>query len=109
MDGRIRVVSHDREHDKIWTGRVMTERIITFANGILGFPKYKRYVLLQPNEDSYFYWLQCVETPDLAFVVTDPRLFVSTYRIPFKHEQMQEMGILSLDDAEVFVIVNKHE
>lgn len=85
------------------------ERIITFANGILGFPRYKSYVLLQPNEDSYFYWLQCVETPDLAFVVTDPRLFVSTYRIPFKHEQMQEMGILSLEDAEVFVIVNKHE
>lgn len=84
-------------------------RIITFPKGLLGFPKYTRYVLLQPSEDSFFYWLQSVQTPDLAFVVTNPRLFVSTYRIPFKQEQMQEMGIESLDDAEVFVIVNKHD
>jgi len=82
-------------------------RIITFSKGILGFPGLQRYVLLQPNEDSFFYWLQCIDTPDLAFVVTDPRLFVSSYRVPFKHEQMQDLGITSLDDAEVFVIVNK--
>ena len=82
-------------------------RIITFSKGILGFPQLQRYVLLQPNEDSYFYWLQCIDTPDLAFVVTDPRLFVSSYRVPFKNEQMQDLGITSLEDAEVFVIVNK--
>ena len=85
------------------------QRVITFAKGLLGFPSYTRYVLLQPDEDSYFYWLQCADTPDLAFVVTDPRLFVSSYRVPFKHEQMQEMGIHSISDAEVFVIVNKHD
>ena len=82
-------------------------RIITFSKGILGFPQLQRYVLLQPNEDSYFYWLQCIDTPDLAFVVTDPRLFVSSYRVPFKNEQVQDLGITSLEDAEVFVIVNK--
>ncbi len=84
-------------------------RVINFPKGLLGFSSYRRYVLLQPNEDSFFYWLQSVDAPELAFVVTDPRLFVSTYRIPFKQEQMQEMGIESLDEAEVFVIVNKHD
>lgn len=84
------------------------QRVITFEKGLLGFPRYKRYVLLQPDDDSFFYWLQSVEVPDLAFVVTDPRLFVSSYKIPFKHEQMEELGIGSLDEAEVFVIVNKH-
>jgi flagellar assembly factor FliW len=83
------------------------QRVITFPKGILGFPKYKTYVLLQPAEDSYFYWLQCVDTPDLAFVVTDPSLFVSSYKVPVKREQMTEMGLDSLDEAQVMVIVNK--
>ncbi len=85
------------------------QRVIRFDKGLLGFPKYTQYALLQPDEDSFFFWLHSVEAPDLAFVVTDPRLFVSSYRVPFKHEQMQELGIESLDDAEVLVIVNKHD
>ena len=82
-------------------------RVITFPKGLLGFPRYKNYVLLQPDGDSYFYWLQSTQAPDLAFVVTDPSLFVSSYTVPIKTEQMQELGLNSLDDAQVFVIVNK--
>ena len=85
------------------------DRIITFAKGMLGFNEFTRYALLQPNDDSYFFWLQSIDAMDLAFVVTDPRLFVSSYRIPFKREQMEELGLESLDDAEVYVIVNKHD
>ena len=85
------------------------QRVITFHKGILGFPRYKRYVLIQPSEDSSFFWLQAVDTPDLAFVVTDPSQFVSSYQVPLKPEQMQELGLGSLDDAQVFVIVNKRD
>ncbi len=84
-------------------------RIITFPKGMLGFPKYKQYVLIEAGEESYFWWLQSIEMPDLAFVVTDPSLFVPTYKVPLKPEQMQEMGLESLQDAQVFVIVNKRE
>ena len=82
-------------------------RVITFSKGLLGFPRYKNYVLLQPAPDSCFYWLQSTDTPELAFVVTDPSLFVSSYRVPIKPEQMQEMGLEGIDQAQVFVIVNK--
>jgi len=84
-------------------------RIITFPKGVLGFPKYKQYVLIEAGEESYFWWLQSIEIPDLAFVVTDPSMFVPTYKVPLKPEQMQEMGLESLDDAQVFVIVNKRD
>lgn len=82
-------------------------RIINFPKGLLGFPKYKQFVLIEAGEDSYFWWLQSIELPDLAFVVTDPSLFVPTYKVPMKAEQMQEMGLESLSEAQVFVIVNK--
>lgn len=83
------------------------QRIITFPKGLLGFPRYTRYVLIEPGEDSYFFWLQSIETPDLAFVVTDPSLFVSSYKVPVKPEQMEELGLKSVDEAQVLVIVNK--
>ena len=83
------------------------QRVITFPKGLLGFPRYKRYVLIEPEEEHYFFWFQAVDAPDLAFVVTDPSLFVPTYRVPIKSEQMGELGIDSLDQAQVFVIVNK--
>ena len=89
--------------------QVDDQRVITFAKGILGFPKQKHYVLLQSGEDSCFYWLQAVDRADLAFVVTDPSLFVDSYRVPIKAEQLGGLGMDSVDDAQVFVIVNKRE
>ena len=85
------------------------DRVITFPKGLLGFPSFTKYVLLETGEDSYFWWLQSAEAPDLAFVVTDPSLFISSYRVPIRAEQMDEMGIDTIDQAQVFVIVNKHE
>ncbi|MBI1336353.1 MAG: flagellar assembly protein FliW [Phycisphaera sp.] len=82
-------------------------RIITFPKGLLGFPDYKRYALIEPGRDTYFWWMQSVDEADLAFIVTDPSLFVPTYRVPLKLEQMQDLGMKSIDDAQVFVIVNK--
>lgn len=84
-------------------------RVITFEKGLLGFPSFRKYVLIETGEDSYFWWLQSVEAPDLAFVVTDPSLFVSSYRVPIRREQMDELSLESLDEAQVFVIVNKRD
>jgi len=84
-------------------------RVITFPKGLLGFPSYKQYVLIEPGQDTYFFWLQSVDAPDLAFVVTDPSLFVSTYKVPIKSEQMNELGMGSVEEAQVFVIVNKRD
>lgn len=91
------------------TVNIDDSRLITFPKGLLGFPRYKQFALLEPGDNSYFLWLQSVETPDLAFVVTDPSLFVSSYRVPLKADQMQELGLHSLEEAQVFVIVNKRE
>jgi len=83
------------------------DRVICFPKGLLGFPDLARYCLLQPCDDALFFWLQSVDEPSLAFVVTDPALFVADYSAPIRPEQMESMGLSSLDDAQVFVIVNK--
>ena len=70
------------------------ERLITFDEGILGFPDQHRYALIQTGEGSGFYWLQAVDTPGLAFVVCDPRLFVADYQVPVKVDDLQMIGLI---------------
>ena len=83
-------------------------RVITFPSGLLGFSSFKRYALLQPNDDGIFYWLQSLESPDLAFVVSDPLLWVTDYKTTIRREQMEELELPGLDAAQVYVIINKY-
>ena len=82
-------------------------RMIEFPRGILGFPQHKQYVLIQPEVDSTFYWLQAVTAADLAFVVTDPLLFVPDYQVPLREETRAELSLADLSEANILVIVNK--
>lgn len=82
------------------------QKTLCFERGLLGFPQYQRYVLIQQDADSTFYWLQCVDAADLAFVVTDPLLFVPDYSVPIREETRTELG-LGDSDAQMLVIVNK--
>jgi len=91
------------------TVEVDDSRIIHFPAGLLGFSSYKNYALLQPDDDGVFFWLQSVESPDLAFVVSDPSMWVEDYEATIRREQMRELGLSSIDDAQVFVIVNKYD
>ena len=83
------------------------QRLITFPEGILGFPNNTVYALVQTGEDSGFYWLQAVDRPELAFVVCDPRLFVADFRVPIRREEVNSLGLEDPAGAQVFVIVNK--
>lgn len=84
-------------------------RLISFPKGLLGFPGCNRYALLETNDEGTFWWLQSIDAPELAFVVTDPSFFVPTYRVPIKPDQLAELGVDTLEDAQVFVIVNKRD
>jgi flagellar assembly factor FliW len=87
---------------------VADDRIITMPVGLLGFSSYRRFTLLQPDGDGVFFWLQSLDSPDLAFVVTDPSLWTPEYEAVIRAEQMAELGLASLDDAQIFVIVNRY-
>jgi len=84
------------------------DRVIHFSAGLLGFSSYKQYVLLQPDDEGVFFWLQSVDSPDLAFVVSDPTLWVDGYEAAIRPEQMGDLGLSATEDAQVFVIVNKY-
>jgi flagellar assembly factor FliW len=83
------------------------ERIMTFSRGLLGFPDYTRYALIQTGEENYFFWLQCIDDPNLAFVVTDPTTFFKDYEVPVKGELTEAIALTDPSYMQVFVICNK--
>jgi flagellar assembly factor FliW len=90
-------------------GRISVDddRVMNFQRGLLGFPSFTRYALIQTGEDNYFFWLQCVDEPNLAFVVTDPTIFFKDYDVPIREEVQQELNLTDVNFAQVFVICNK--
>jgi flagellar assembly factor FliW len=83
------------------------QRIMTFPNGLLGFPSFTRFALIQTGQENYFFWLQSVDEPNLAFVVTDPTLFFRDYQVPVREEMAQELQLADPSHLQVFVICNK--
>jgi len=53
--------------------------IITFTDGIIGFPENSQYLLLNHKPNTPFRWLQCVDQPSLAFLVAFPEVIVPNY------------------------------
>jgi flagellar assembly factor FliW len=83
------------------------ERVMTFPRGLLGFPDHARFALIQTGEDNYFFWLQSVDDPNLAFVVADPAIFFKDYDVPIREETQAEIALENPAMAQVFVICNK--
>lgn len=90
-------------------GRINVDesRVLSIPRGLLGFPSYDRYALIQTNDENYFFWLQCVDEPNLAFVITDPTIFFKDYTVPMKDELEQEIGLEDAQAIQTFVICNK--
>jgi flagellar assembly factor FliW len=101
----------DIQSTRFGTLSVDDERIIDFPSGLLGFPEHRRFALIQTGEENYFFWLQSVDEPNLAFVVADPAIFFKGYEVPLRDETRQELRLGDEEGAErflqVFVICNK--
>ena len=95
---------------------------IALGPGVAGageIPAAKDQVLVatQHVEPARYEWtlapkvgtIRATEERDLAFVVTDPSLWVKDYVVTIRREQMEELGLARLEDGHVFVIVNKYD
>ena len=81
------------------------ERLITFPEGIPGFPAIKRYLLVKHDKDHPLLWLQAVEDPEVAFVVADPLIFKPDYRPALSSEEMDALQIEESDAVMVLTIL----
>ncbi len=87
------------------TLKVERSKVIRFVRVIPGFEGLRDFVLLDHDEGGLFKWLQSVEDPDIAFLLTYPRLFRPDYRVPMRDDYIEELGADSAGDLLVLVMV----
>ena len=91
------------DNTKIGPLEFAENQIITFGDGILGFSDYHRYILLARPETAPLALLQCVDQPELAFLVTDPTSLVTQLNLGRLNSTLHELDASSPDDLQVLV------
>ncbi len=76
--------------------------IINFNSGILGFEQLKKYLLIKAD-DQFFYWLNSIEDPQIAFPLFGIRIIDDTYPEEKNHEAF---GIVNLNSDVLKITVN---
>lgn len=77
---------------------------VHFPHGLFGFEELRDFVLLDAAQQP-FYWLQSLQSPAIAFVLIDPRVFRPDYTPDVDPEELTELGLDSPEDLLLFVIV----
>ncbi|MFQ5736260.1 MAG: flagellar assembly protein FliW [Thermodesulfobacteriota bacterium] len=84
---------------------VAEEKVITFSRGIPGFANLRRFILIDHDAQGLFKWLQSVDEPSLAFLLTNPNAFRADYTVPLKRAEIEELGVKDASDVITLVMV----
>jgi len=90
---------------RLGTFDIKEESVLTFPSGILGFPESRRYVILDHDTAAPFKWLQSLDEPALAFVIIDPDLVLTSYRVEVSPEAMAEVQAHAEEELSTAVIL----
>jgi flagellar assembly factor FliW len=82
-------------------------KIISFPNGIIGFPDLKKFILMFDEEKGTdtIKWLQSIDEPSFAMPVMDPLIVCPDYKPEVDRTTVDIIGELSNDDLLVLVTV----
>ncbi|MDD6193859.1 MAG: flagellar assembly protein FliW [Lachnospiraceae bacterium] len=83
-------------------------KIITFANGLVGFPDMKKFTIIY-NEDrpgkNGIMWFQSLDEPQFAMPVMEPNLVKPDYNPTVNDELLAPLGELTGENIYVLVTV----
>ena len=78
--------------------------VILFAEGLIGFPGAKRFILIESESLAPFRVLKCVDIPQIGFLVLDPRSVVKTYERSIPQESWHSLEVADNADRVTLVI-----
>lgn len=72
---------------------VSEDRIIHFVQGLPGFERLRRFILIDHDAEGVFRWLQAIDDPNVAFLLTDPDQFRPDYTVPLRKADADCLGV----------------
>ncbi len=81
-------------------------RIFDFVLPMIGFDKLTKFVIIEPNKDALFKWLQSVEDPSLAFPIISVASLNFDYTIDLPDAVAEALAISNLESLLVMNITS---
>lgn len=84
------------------------EQVLHFPQGLVGFEDLRDFIVMPNQKQGPLFWIQSVEDPEVAFVLTDPTNFFLDYRVVPEKAEQQKLAMNEGDDCFVLSVVTVH-
>ncbi len=78
------------------------ENTLQFPEGLIGFEDLRNFVVMPNEKEGPLFWIQSVDDPQVAFILTDPTGFYYDYKVVPDGRERQKLGID--DDSECLIV-----
>lgn len=93
------------ESQRFGTLDINEEELLTFPQGVIGFPTEQRFALVPHHGSGYIAWLQSASTPGLAFPVVSAHAFGDRYPDVPVEGAAREVGVEGDEDTLAVMVV----
>ncbi len=80
--------------------------VIHFPEGLIGLDHLHDFIVMPNKKQGPLFWIQSVDDPDFAFVVTDPTNFFLDYHVKAAENERQKLEITPEDEYFVLSFVS---
>ncbi|BCR06602.1 flagellar assembly factor FliW [Desulfuromonas versatilis] len=84
------------------------EQVLHFPQGLIGFEDLRDFIVMPNEKQGPLFWIQSVEDPEVAFVLTDPTNFFLDYRVVPEKAELQKLAMAEGDDCFALSVVTVH-
>ena len=84
---------------------VSDEAVLSFPEALIGFEASTRYTIVGREPGKAVWWLQSLDAPEVAFILTDPAGVAPEYRPEVSRTDLSALGLASIEEAEVHVML----
>jgi flagellar assembly factor FliW len=93
------------QSDQLGSVDIDESKILSFDDGLLGFPDITRFAVVDAGDDGTYFWLQAVDDPQLAFLVAVPWAFFPDYAPVLSDADQDALALTDAADATLFCLL----
>ena len=93
------------ESDQLGSVDIDESKILSFPDGLLGFPEIQRFAVVDAGDEGTYFWLQAIDDPQLAFLAAVPWAFFPDYAPVLADADQDALDLTSAEDATLFCLL----
>lgn len=81
------------------------DNLLVFPAGLIGFPTLHSFIVMPNRKEGPLFWIQSIDDPAIAFVLTDPTNFFLDYKVLPDTMERTALQIDAGDECFTLVVV----